>query len=94
MLLLPKKVNASLGDKDYGYKVEQYVKENLLAKSLHPTCYQNNPGFKQMIQRTGVEFQSHLAFKKADLEQRFGLYQSIADQLWSIERLQSVDSIT
>ncbi|MCY7366574.1 MAG: DUF262 domain-containing HNH endonuclease family protein [Chamaesiphon sp.] len=89
LLLLPKKVNASLGDKDYRYKVEQYVKENLLAKSLHPTCYQNNPGFKQMIQRTGVEFQSHPTFKKADLEQRFGLYQSIADQLWSIKRLQN-----
>ncbi|WP_309742375.1 hypothetical protein [Chamaesiphon sp. OTE_20_metabat_361] len=40
-----------------------------------------------MIQQTGVEFQSHLSFKKADLEQRFGLYQSIADRLWSIERL-------
>jgi Protein of unknown function DUF262/Protein of unknown function (DUF1524) len=91
LLLLPKKVNASLGDRDYGYKVEQYVKENLLAKSLHPTCYQNNPGFKQMIQRTGIEFQSHPAFKKADLEQRFRLYQSIADRLWSIERLHGED---
>ncbi len=41
-----------------------------------------------MIQRTGVQFQSHSAFKKADFEQRFGLYQSIADQLWSTKRLQ------
>jgi hypothetical protein len=43
--------------------------------------------------RTGIQFESHPAFKKADLEQRFGLYQSIADQLWSIERLQGVDSV-
>ena len=91
LLLLPKKVNASLGDKDYDYKVEQYLKENLLAKSLHPTCYQNNPGFKQMIQRTGIEFQPHSTFKKADLEQRFRLYQSIADRLWSVERLRGED---
>lgn len=89
LLLLPKKINASLNDKDYGYKVEQYLKENLLARSLHPTCYQNNPGLNQMIQRTGLPFQPHPTFKKADLEQRFGLYQRIAEQLWSVERLQS-----
>jgi len=88
LLLLPKKINASLNDKDYGYKVEQYLKENVLARSLHPTCYQNNPGLNQMIQRTGLPFQPHPAFKKTDLEQRFGLYQRIAEQLWSVERLQ------
>ena len=35
LLLLPKKINASLNDKDYDYKVEHYLKENPLAKSLH-----------------------------------------------------------
>jgi hypothetical protein len=44
-----------------------------------------------MIQRTGIEFQPHATFKKADLEQRFRLYQSIADRLWSVERLQGED---
>jgi hypothetical protein len=88
LLLLPKKINASLSDKEYSYKVEQYLKENLLARSLHPTCYQNNPGLKQMIQRTSLSFKPHPTFKKEDLEQRFGLYQSIAEYLWSVDRLQ------
>ena len=88
LLLLPKKINASLNDKDYTYKVEQYQKENLLARLLHPICYQNDPGLRQMKERTGLPFQAHSEFKKADLEQRFGLYQGIAEQLWSVERLQ------
>jgi hypothetical protein len=87
LLLLPKKINASLGDKDYSYKVEQYLKENLLAKSLHPKCYENNPGLKQMIERTGLSFQPHPTFKKADFQKRFELYRLIAEQLWSVERL-------
>ncbi|MGD1908448.1 MAG: DUF1524 domain-containing protein [Leptolyngbyaceae cyanobacterium] len=96
LLLLPKKVNASLGDRDYDYKVEQYVKENLLARSLHQKCYENNPGFKQMMQRTELPFKAHCKsegegqseFKKVDLEERFQLYRQIAEQLWSVERLQ------
>jgi hypothetical protein len=87
LLLLPKRINASLGDKDYSYKVEQYLKENPLARSLHPTCYENNPGFRQMIERTGLPFQPHPTFKKADLQKRFELYRLIAEQLWSVERL-------
>jgi hypothetical protein len=90
LLLLPKKINASLNDQDYAHKVQQYIKENLLARSLNAVCYQNNPGFRQMIERTGLLFQAHDVFKKNDLEQRFGLYQGIAEQLWSVERLQEV----
>ena len=96
LLLLPKKINASLNDKDYDHKVEHYLKENLLARSLHKKCYENNPGFKQMMQRTGVTFRAYYkadgesksAFNKADLEARFQLYRAIAEQLWSVERLQ------
>ncbi len=97
LLLLPKKINASLNDKDYDYKIEHYLKENLLARSLHRKCYENNPGFKQMIQRTGLAFRSYYrtdggersAFNKSDLEERFQLYRAIAEQLWSVERLLS-----
>ncbi|WP_126146611.1 DUF262 domain-containing protein [Synechococcus elongatus] len=96
LLLLPKKINASLNDKDYDHKVEHYLKENLLARSLHKKCYENNPGFMQMIQRTGLSFRSYYKadgesksiFKKSDFEERFQLYRQIAEQLWSISRLQ------
>lgn len=96
LLLLPKKINASLNDKDYDYKIEHYLKENLLARSLHMKCYENNPGFKQMMLRTGLMFRAYYksdgekksAFNKDDLEERFQLYRAIAEQLWSVERLQ------
>ncbi|NEZ61776.1 DUF262 domain-containing protein [Leptolyngbyaceae cyanobacterium CCMR0082] len=97
LLLLPKKINASLNDRDYDYKVDHYVKENLLARSLHTMCYQNNPGFKQMVQRTGLPFRAFYKaddgeksiFAKDDLEKRFQLYRQIAERLWSVERLRN-----
>ena len=96
LLLLPKLINASLGDKDYAHKVEIYLTQNLLARSLHKKCYQNNPGFRQMVQRTGLPFRAFYraeegeesVFAKDDLEERFQLYRQIAEQLWSVERLQ------
>jgi hypothetical protein len=96
LLLLPKLINASLGDKDYAHKVEIYLTQNLLARSLHKQCYQNNPGFKQMVQRTGLPFRAFYqteegeksVFTKDDLEERFQLYRQIAEQLWSVDRLQ------
>ncbi len=99
LLLLPKKVNASLGDRDYDHKVGVYYSQNLLAKSLHKQCYEDgagNSGFKQMILRTGLPFRPHFKsegedrsdFKRADVEERFQLYRQIAEQLWSVGRLQ------
>ncbi len=96
LLLLPKKVNASLKDKDYDDKVEHYLKENLLAKSLHQVCYENNPGFLQMIERTGLPFKPYYkangkeksVFKNTDLKERSELYRQIAEQVWSVKRLE------
>ena len=78
LLLLPKKNNASLKDKDYDDKVDHYLKENLLAQSLHQKCYENNPGFLQMIEGTGLPFKPYYkangaeksVFKKANLKER------------------------
>ena len=49
-----------------------------------------------MMQRTELPFKAHCKsegegqseFKKVDLEERFQLYRQIAEQLWSVERLQ------
>ncbi len=89
LILLPKKINASLNDKTYQDKLEHYQKENLLACSLHPACYQHNPGFVQMMNRTKLPFQAHSSFKRADFQKRFELYKSIAEILWSVERLEA-----
>lgn len=87
LLLLPKTFNASYGDMLYGAKLEHYNAQNLLARSLHPLCYEHNPGFVRWVQATGLPFRAHLEFKKADLEERSELYRQIAARIWDPEML-------
>jgi uncharacterized protein with ParB-like and HNH nuclease domain/arsenate reductase-like glutaredoxin family protein len=87
LVLLPKKVNASLNDKEYEYKLKHYVKENILAQSLHELCYQNNPGFKQTMEKFGLPFTSYGNFNKKELDERSNLYCLLASVIWSAERL-------
>ena len=55
--------NQSLGDATYEAKRDVYVSnsENLLARSLHPLAYQNNPGFRTLLERTGLPFRHYAA---------------------------------
>lgn len=87
LLLLPKSFNASYGDLPYEKKREHYLKQNLLAQSLHPMCYERNPGFLAFIQRSALPFKSYERFKKDDLDERQRLYTHLAERVWSIERL-------
>ena len=87
LLLLPKQVNASFGDLSYAEKREYYLRENLLAQSLHEQGYGRNPGFRQFIERTKLPFRAHPEFKKADLDARQQLYQQLAERIWNPERL-------
>jgi Protein of unknown function DUF262/Protein of unknown function (DUF1524) len=87
LLLLPKSFNASYGDLAYAEKREHYVGQNLLARSLHERAYDHNPGFKRLIESSGLALRAHSQFKKADLDARQGLYQKLAEQIWSTDRL-------
>lgn len=87
LVLLPKKINASLNDKPYSDKLEHYQSQNLLAHSLHPMCYVHNPGFLQLKNETGLPFKAFTEFKKASFDERFSLYKGIAELLWSVDRL-------
>lgn len=90
LVLLPKKINASLNDKAYSDKLEHYQSENLLARSLHPMCYVHNPGFLKLKAETGLPFKAFEEFKKANFNERFNLYKGIAERLWSADRLKEV----
>ncbi len=83
LLLLPKSFNASYGDKPYKDKREHYFGHNLLAQSLYERAYESNPGFKRFREETGLVFQPHVEFKKADMDARQGLYQKLAEQIWN-----------
>ncbi|MCG5531515.1 HNH endonuclease family protein [Halorhodospira halochloris] len=87
LLLLPKSFNASYGDLPYEKKREHYLKQNLLAQSLHKLAYENDPGFKRFVNESGLPFRPHPEFKKADLDARQALYGQIAEQVWSPENL-------
>jgi Protein of unknown function (DUF1524) len=89
LLLLPKSFNASYGDIPYADKREHYLGQggNLLARSLHEKTYDHNPGFKRLIEETGLEFHPHSNFKKADLDARQRLYQRLAEVIWNPDRL-------
>ena len=91
---MPKSFNASYGGLPYvnekkpdEAKLPHYNSQNLLARSLHPLCYEHNPGFLRFIQESGLPFEAHRQFKKADLEKRSSLYQLLADRIWNPEEL-------
>jgi hypothetical protein len=87
LLLLPKSFNASYGDLPYSDKRGHYFSQNLLARSLNEQAYDHNPGFKKFIGESGLQFQAHAEFKKADLDARQALYQKLAERIWSPDRL-------
>jgi len=87
LLLLPKKFNASYGDMPFEEKVNHYNAQNLLARSLHPQCYENNPGFLQFLRRTGLPFRPYEKFSAQSIVERGELYQQLAQQIWNPEDL-------
>ena len=87
LLLLPKKFNASYGDLPYPEKLPHYLTQNLLARSLHPQCYEHNPGFVQFVRSSGLPFHPYLEIKKVDVEERSKLYQLLAELIWNPDTL-------
>ena len=89
LVLLPRGTNQSFGAAAYEDKVKHYLKENLLAASLHPQTYEKNPNFINFVSRSGLPFRPHEQFKRADLHQRQDLYRQICEQIWNPARLET-----
>ena len=91
LVLLPASVNQSVNDAPYGLKVAAYGQQNLLARSLTPAFYQNNPKFSQFQAQTGLPFQAYPQdFTRDDLDARQVLYLGVAERVWSTDRLDAV----
>lgn len=82
LVLLPQGTNQSYGAMTYAEKVDHYLKENMLVKSLHPKAYENNPNFLGMAKNLGLKFKAHEAYAKADIDKRQALIQSICEAIW------------
>lgn len=85
--MLPKKVNASLGDDPYKKKLPNYLKANALCQSLHPDFYKNNPGVLKAIKTHTLAFEPHKKFGWEEIEKRSDLYCKLAALIWSPDRL-------
>ena len=73
----------------YEAKRNAYVSnsENLLARSLHPLAYQNNPSFRSLLERTGLPFRHYDAFGPEAQAERQELYIRLAEWVWNPSRL-------
>jgi Protein of unknown function DUF262/Restriction Enzyme Adenine Methylase Associated/Protein of unknown function (DUF1524) len=83
LLLLPKATNAALGALPYPRKLPFYAGLNLLARSLHPVCYERNPAFVAFVVESGLPFQPYpYGFDETAVHQRQQLYRRIAARVW------------
>lgn len=88
LLLIPRGFNQSYGDLPYKKKLPHYFGQNLLARSLHPKCYQRNPNFKNYVQQGALPFKPHTKFKKKDFDERRELYSKICEEIWNPKRFE------
>lgn len=86
LVLLTRGTNQSYGAMSYQEKVEHYLKENLLAKSLNQKAYENNPNFLGMASRLGLPFKPYANFNRSAIDERQALIQKICEVLW-MERI-------
>lgn len=89
LVLLQRGINQSLGDASYEAKRDAYAAHgaNLLARSLHPLAYQNNPVFAALIERTGLAFEPFETFGPEEQLARQELYIRLAEWVWNPSRL-------
>ena len=89
LVLLQRGVNQSLGDATYETKRDAYVSnsENLLARSLHPLAYKNNPSFRMLLEQTDLPFRHYDAFGPEAQAERQELYIRLAEWVWNPFRL-------
>jgi Protein of unknown function DUF262/Protein of unknown function (DUF1524) len=87
LVLLPEKVNRSLQAKAFPDKQNKYLEDNLLAGSLHPGAYTNNPGFTNWIAEAGLPFTAYDEFTAEAIENRQALYAQLCRLVWSPDRL-------
>jgi hypothetical protein len=83
LLLLPKATNAGFGALPYPRKLPLYAGQNLLARSLHPICYERNPAFVGFVVESGLPFQPYPdGFDETAVVQRQQLYRRMAARIW------------
>jgi len=93
LLLVLSGSNQSIGDNTFDIKVNAYLKENLLAKSLHKQCYNKNPNFVNYLKRSKLPFKGYEEFKsKKHITERQNLYKKIIEEIWDFNAFEEPTS--
>ncbi len=82
LVLLTRDLNAAVGDDPYPLKVKHYLPQNILARSLHPQCYEANPRFRALMETHKLQFQPYEVFDETAIEQRQKLYRRLCELVW------------
>lgn len=90
LVLLQQGTNQSFGASKYEDKVKHYIKQNLLAASLHSDTYEKNPNFTKFVNKSGLPFEPYEKFETTEIRKRHSLYQQICEQIWSPDRLNAI----
>lgn len=90
LLLLRKKINASLSDKNYSDKLATYcsTQGNIYAASLGEQAYKNNTGFKQFIDANNLSFKYCDKFGKDEIQHRIAVVIQLANLIWNTKEFQ------
>lgn len=89
LVLLPGRVNASIGKMPFSEKRGHYLKQNLLAASLHELAHDNDPGFRRFKEATGLDFKPYEVFDVDAINERQELYRQLAMRIWSTDSIRA-----
>jgi hypothetical protein len=70
----------SYGALEHTTKLDHYSSQNPLARSLHPKCYDHNPGFLQFTKSTKLPFLPHDKFGQMGQNDCLALYRKLASE--------------
>lgn len=85
----------ALHNMPYDQKVEHYLSQNPLARSLHPMAYENNPSFRRLCETHELSLKPYpTAFSTGDVDERHELYQELAEIVWDPTRLGLIEVVT
>ena len=81
LIILTRDKNRSYQNMKYSSKVKKYLSDNILAQSLNPETYKNNPQFLKIAKKYG--FRSITKFTKQSINERADIYTKLAKDIWN-----------
>ncbi len=85
LILLPRGRNRSLKAASYEQKLAKYATENILAQTLVPSLYENNPQLSAFLTSGSLKMNAIAKFDTEAVRSRGELYNAIARRIWNAD---------